>query len=160
MTAKGFQTEIKALSEDFKELSTYVVAADPVTKEAFMGFYCQLMFAVNQIFIFTVLFEDMERDREFRRKVSNLEDFYTMTVDPSLYKNYNHKRGKFALECCNKCKICRSSSVLADFPYQLQQARQELQSRRAFFRLLRLNVMKVLSFEDSLTLFKIILNCI
>lgn len=159
MSIRGFSAELRNLSDDFKELLDHITFANVMAREVLIGFYCHIMFHVNQIFILTVLFEEIERDAEFCKNISNLEDFFTMCIDPSLYKNYNHKRGKFALECCNKCKICRSSSVLANFPLQLQHARKELQNTRTLFRFLDLSLPRAMSPDICLSLFKIVLAC-
>lgn len=126
MTLKGFDQEICFDSVEIKEILMTAGFADEIAKEMLVRFFTKLMYKVNQIYSYVVLFEKILKDFTFCQKIINLKDFLTMAFDPSLYSNYNHHRGKFATECCQKCKVCRSATVPEDFTDRLTKARKNL----------------------------------
>lgn len=136
-SAEGFNKELKSVTNGGKELSKLIDFSDKTNdKELFMAYYKSILFAAHRTLINIIIFEELVHDEEFMQKAPNAEDFGLMTNYSWMYRHYNHSKGKFAQECCKRCKICRSSSLPADFAEKLARARVSIQGVKSQCKLL------------------------
>eukprot|EP00331_Platyophrya_macrostoma_P000456 CAMPEP_0176405836 /NCGR_PEP_ID=MMETSP0127-20121128/555_1 /TAXON_ID=938130 /ORGANISM="Platyophrya macrostoma, Strain WH" /LENGTH=301 /DNA_ID=CAMNT_0017784931 /DNA_START=70 /DNA_END=975 /DNA_ORIENTATION=- len=94
--------------------------------------FSKLLFYSNLLFSFTLIMKDSSTKGIFLRSLRAIDNFLVMIVSPELYKNYNHRSGKFAMECCGKCKVCRSRNVSPSFPLQLERGRTKSDLLKTF----------------------------
>ena len=96
-----------------------------LNNEATFNSFFQVLYSTNLLLTLTVILKDSTpQGGEVIRKIKTLDNFLAMMVVPELLEFYNHRSGKFAKECCGKCKICRGKNVPPNFLTVLQQARQ------------------------------------
>lgn len=133
---EGFINEFDMHSNKGQEIAKFLDFRDDLDQQLFVEFYKKIILTTNKVLINFVIFGELVYDKELIDKVSNIEDFALMTNVGWMYKHYNHSKGKFALECCNKCKICRSSSLRPDYLEQLSLARENIADIKTYFALL------------------------
>lgn len=136
-TFKGFCERIRDIMKDIQRVLLFT---DEIDKQTFDVIFFRLVFTFHLMIIHTILFTELSQDFEFHTKVRNVKDFLLMATEPWLYKHYNHSSGMFALECCGKCKICRSSLVSRNFLVLLSEARKRFEIICAFYRALMLDI--------------------
>ena len=124
---EGFCKEFNSTSTCVKLIKEAVDFKDQNDADAFTDFYRRLLFTLSKLLANMVFYREMMNDHEFTQRTSNAEDFALMINSPRIYKHYNHSKGKFALECCNRCKICRSGSLPSNFTEQLTEARKKME---------------------------------
>ena len=128
------------IQNQLPQLYRLLVFEDANLKEIFTFIFSKIIFTFHKMILNTLLFTEVSMDTDFSKKVTNRQDFMIMVSEPWLYRHYNHTRGKFAIECCGKCKICRSSFVPSDFLDGLSQARERFEVTSAFYRAMMLDV--------------------
>lgn len=128
----SFLKKLREESYDYQCIFDLVII-DIKNKQAFLHIYERTLFMVNKILLYFVLCTNVFKDEDFKSKVMNYADFGVMTLEPTLYYHYNHSKGKFAIECCNKCKICRSSVLPKDYLSRVKEARQKYNSITALY---------------------------
>lgn len=100
-----------------------------VRYETIFNSFSQILFAVNQLMTLTFILRDgSEKGGQFMRSIETLENLLVLMIDGSLFEFYNHRSGKFASECCGRCKICQAKSVPWNFQTLLLEARRKLNS--------------------------------
>ena len=127
--------------------------------EAVLVPFTRVLFYANLIFSFTMIMKDSSIKGEYLRNLKTIENFLVMMVSPDLYKNYNHRSGKFALECCGKCKVCRSKNVAPSFTLQLERGRAKSELMKTFI-LYTLIDLRDVSDEKILSFFNLVANYI
>ena len=132
--SEGFLYELEKAAGELGEVLDLVVFDDDVNREIFKCLFKKSMFLLNVVFINSIIYCDLSKDEKFLKKVPNYETFSLIVLEPWLCKHYNHAKEKFALECCNRCKICRSGSVPPDFLYRLQRTRIKLEEVKDFYQ--------------------------
>ena len=135
----GFNKEFNSIPSCEKEIVAAIDIKSDVDVTLFTDFYKRLLCTFNKFLINLVFYQEMVNDREFTDKTSNAEDFALMMNSPWIYRHYNHSKGKFAGECCNRCKICRSSGLPTNFSDQLAEARKKMEIKVKFEKLIHLN---------------------
>ena len=132
-TYKGFCRRLQDITYD--PLLGKATFGDESSKKAFVGYYSKLLYILNGMILNTVLFTQFfSSNKSFCDGIPDIENFIMMTMEPWLYKHYNHTRAKFALECCRTCKICRSTLLPGDFSEKLAKARSRYQVVKVIFR--------------------------
>eukprot|EP00331_Platyophrya_macrostoma_P023867 CAMPEP_0176440232 /NCGR_PEP_ID=MMETSP0127-20121128/20440_1 /TAXON_ID=938130 /ORGANISM="Platyophrya macrostoma, Strain WH" /LENGTH=339 /DNA_ID=CAMNT_0017824701 /DNA_START=240 /DNA_END=1259 /DNA_ORIENTATION=- len=95
--------------------------------EGILNAFCEVIFAIHQLMTFTAIIKDgSAKGGQSMRELETIDNMLLMIISPKLFEFYNHRSGKFASECCGKCKICRSRSIPLDFTAVLQDARNKL----------------------------------
>ena len=122
-SADKFANHLRTHTNNFKDILFLINLNTIECEQAFILLYCKVFFTLNMLFIHTFLYLEIERDSKFKDKISNFDDFALMALQPWLCRYYNHTRGRFAKECCGKCKICRCYSIPANFLERLGWAR-------------------------------------
>lgn len=84
----------------------------------------RMLYSTNKILTIISVLRDNSAKGEYIRGLATADNFILLVMMPELFKYYNHRGGKFALECCGKCKVCCSRAIPNDFGISLQQARQ------------------------------------
>ena len=134
---KGFCKRLKKSTKDYDLVLKKITFIDKSSSNVFVGFYSKLLFTLNVLALNMVIFGEMTVDKDIMNLIPEIDNFILMTMEPWLYKFYNHTKAKFATECCvgNKvlCKICRSSLLPADFRERLAQARKRSQAIKMVF---------------------------
>lgn len=97
--------------------------------------FASILFHTNQIFSYLLIIKDPTAKGEYLRNLKALDNFLLLMLSPELYKSYNHRSGRFAFECCGKCKVCRSKSIMASFPLQLEKARTKSELMKTYISL-------------------------
>lgn len=120
---QGFSDHLFTLSHELDTVLGKVEFDDESSRKTFLGFYSKLLYTLNVLFLNYIIFVQIPQDNEICNLIPEIENFELMTVEPWLYKHYNHTKAKFATECCSNCKICRSSLLPTDFKERLAKAR-------------------------------------
>ena len=94
----------------------------------FCELFSQVLFYVNKLAVIVLILKDTSKKGAFLRDLETVDNFVLMLLFPELMQLYNHKRGKFALECCQKCKICKSRLISDDFLSTLSESRRKMES--------------------------------
>lgn len=130
----GFANEITEASGGHQEVLEYVLFKEEISSEIFKNLFNKTLFILNTVFVNTIIYCELVKDEKFITRVPTYETFALMVAEPWLCKHYNHAKEKFALECCNKCKICRSGLIPPNFLEKLQEARGKHQTVKAFYQ--------------------------
>ena len=133
---EGFIKELEKNTTELKEIVDLIDFRDDLDRNIFQHMFKNSLFILNTVFVNTVIYCDLLKDAKFVEGIPNYESFTLMAIEPWLCKHYNHAKEKFALECCNKCKICRSTTIPADFILRLHQARERLDRVKEFYQAL------------------------
>lgn len=92
--------------------------------EPILNSFCDILYIINQMMVLMlILKDDTPKGGQFIRKIETLDNLIVLIINPKLFDFYNHRSGKFASECCGKCKICRSREVPPDIGLALQVTR-------------------------------------
>lgn len=124
-----------AMKEILTEVDPSYLTIDPrlvSASELVLDLFSRVLFYFNLMFSFMMVVKDSSVKGEYLRKLKTIENFLVIMVSPDLYKNYNHRSGKFALECCGKCKVCRSKYVTPSFTLQLERGRAKSDLLKTF----------------------------
>ena len=114
----------ESLSKTWKTPAGKQVLSDAV----FCELFSQVLFYANKLAVIVLIQKDTSSKGKFLRELKTIDNFYLMVLLPELMQLYNHKRGKFALECCMKCKICKSKLIPYDFLSTLAESRKKMES--------------------------------
>jgi hypothetical protein len=128
---EGYHEFFTRLPEELQVIS--FEKRDELSCQTFLRIYRSLLLTQYKVSIQSIIHLGMFNDQSIMEEIPNLEHFACMTLQPSLYRHYNHTKGKFALECCVRCKICMSSTLPADYYETLIQARAQLTRTRIFY---------------------------
>lgn len=140
----GFESALSKDSQGEQEILHLIEFRHELDKQVFKILFAKALFILNVVFINTIIFCEMNKDEKFLKSVPNYEAFAMMVNEPWLCKHFNHAKEKFALECCNKCKICRSGAIPPDFLFRLQKAREKLNGVQNFYaRLDQTNILDI-----------------
>lgn len=108
-----------------KGLDNTVLQSLFLTLDANMNIFCDILFLMNLLMVLTlILKDDTPKGGQFIRKIETLNNLIVLVINPKLFDFYNHRSGKFASECCGKCKVCRSRDMPTDLAALLQSSRQ------------------------------------
>lgn len=119
-------------SKTFVDLA---LQAPPSTKESYLvdfifkneglsRAFCQILFLINKLIVLSlVLKDDTDKGGRFLRSINTCENLIVLAVEPRLYESYNQRSGKFANECCGKCKVCKSKAIPSNIDGLLREAR-------------------------------------
>ena len=91
----------------------------------FCSLLAQMLYYTNKLIALILLLTDSTKKAAIVRALPTLNNFIVLIVFPQHFRFYNHRGGKFALECCGKCKICRSKTLPKDFLVVLEGARRQ-----------------------------------
>jgi len=100
--------------------------------ETIVEFFSSVLFYTNLIFSFLMIIKDPSDKGAYLRELKTINNFLVMMLSSDLYKNYNHRSGKFAIECCGKCKVCRSKHIPPSFQLQLERGRTKIELMKTF----------------------------
>lgn len=130
----GFLERLMISSNNFAQLITKIKLSDESSLKAFIGFYSKLLFSLNVLLLNSIIFIEFPQDKSVKNIIPEIDNFELMTIEPWLYKHYNHTKAKFARECCSTCKICRSSLLPQNFKDRLDKARSRYQIMKKIFQ--------------------------
>jgi hypothetical protein len=89
--------------------------------------FCEVLFSINKLMTLTFILRDNSiNGGQFLRQIETINKLLVLVVDARLFEFYNHRSGKFAQECCGKCKICCSKDIPYNFAALLQEAREKV----------------------------------
>lgn len=91
----------------------------------FVEIFTQLLYGMNRMLVLTTILRDPTEKGEFLRSLETIHNFLVLGLLPEYYQFYNHRSGQFALECCGKCKICKSKALPVDFLEVLTKSRKQ-----------------------------------
>ena len=134
---EGFSKQLRKFTGDFKSIEQCFEFYSQVELEIFIRFFVKIQFLVNMIVVNTVIMREMYPLYEFQKLQQVLDDCMIMANVSHLYIHYNHSKGKFALECCGKCKICCSTILPKNFLEQLKNARNYMKEIKEVFSVLK-----------------------
>lgn len=97
----------------------------PLNDVTFCEIFSRILFSTNKMLVIVSVLKDNSPRGKFIRQLETVENFVIMIMMPELMKYYNHRRGKFAVECCGKCKVRCSKTVASGFGNWLEEARQK-----------------------------------
>lgn len=129
----GFSQQIHFFTESYTKFSSAVEFESSIDLELFVSFFTKNQFIVHMIVINTLISQEMYPLYEYLKATDVLDNCMLMANFSNLYLYYNHSKGKFAQECCGKCKVCRSTMLPKDFKHQLEDARYQIKEIRSFF---------------------------
>ena len=123
------EASIKHLREDIKTLSglwrtnegRQLLQEDTVNE-----LLARMMYCSSKMLVMYLILEDPFEKKSFSEGLEKMENFILLGLYPGFFKYYNHKSGKFALECCGKCKVCCSKLLPPNFLIELNSARRGL----------------------------------
>lgn len=99
----------------FKETTKSSAMEMLLKDEAFTTILAKLLYCTSKIFaLIATLKDNSERGMDIRN-LETIDNFIVLMIYPNYFGLYNHRAGKFASECCNKCKICCGKKVPWDF---------------------------------------------
>jgi len=120
------------ITEEFQKLFAKIIESSGMSSlaiilknEAFNSIFSRLLYAANKLMALIAILNDNTQRGLRLRDLETAENFLVLILFPQFFRNYNHRGGKFALECCDKCKICCSKAVPKDFSDLLRDARQQ-----------------------------------
>lgn len=93
--------------------------------ETFREIFARMLFCTNSTLTLVSILQDTSPKGETLRRMETIGNFLVLALYPQYFPFYNHRSGKFALECCGKCKVCHCKAIPSDFLRLLKQARQE-----------------------------------
>lgn len=144
---EGFQDQFDMSANAKREITSAIEFQNPLDYQLFIGFYKNILFTLNKILLNVVIYEELLNDTDFLERNSNAGDFVMLANHPWLYRHYNHCKGKFALECCDRCKVCRATSLPVDYSEQLARIRENIATSKKKYTYL-------LQFKDNLEEFE------
>lgn len=128
-----FNKQLRLSSNDFKDVLFLIYWNSIESEQAFTLLYSKIFFILNILLVSAVTYLEMVREPKFMQKMSNFDDFVLMMFQPWLYRFYNHTRGKFAIECCGKCKICKSYALPINFLERLNWSRYYFEQIKTYY---------------------------
>ena len=121
---KTFTVHAKEAITELKESHTKQVL---VRNEFILNCFCEILFSLSRLMVLALVLKDnTEEGGRFLRDIETIDQLLVLVMNPGLYECYNHRSGKFALECCGKCKVCRSKAIPSNFEALLNEARAKL----------------------------------
>lgn len=114
---------IEEFSKTWKDLEV----RNLLKSAAFSEILSRMLFCTNKTIILTLILRDASSKALYIRNLRTIDSFLLMVIYPGFFQYYNNRSGKFAVECCGKCKICRSKAVPMDFLEQLGYARLQVE---------------------------------
>lgn len=129
------ETFVESLKEICERISmSWIdpVAGDALKDLAFREIFSRMLFSTNKLLTLALILTDSSSKGKYLRDLGRIESFVLLIVFPEYFQYYNHRRGKFALECCGKCKVCCSKSIPADFLSLLDKARADKEQVASF----------------------------
>lgn len=127
-----FRTAVKELVVNTKTKFSSLDLSLMCQIENIFEFFSSTLYYVNLIFSFMMIQKDQSDKGKYLRELKTIENFLVMMLSADLYKNYNHRSGKFAIECCGKCKVCRSKNISPSFQLQLERGRTKSDLMKTF----------------------------
>mgnify|MGYP000930226470 FL=1 len=119
----------KKFSDECKDFEGRAFEARKVIEDAsFCEILAQVLFCSNKLLVMMVILKDPSEKGVSLRELKTIDNFFLMIQKADYLSYYNHSSGKFALECCGKCKVCKAKSVPEDFGHGLIDARQKTRS--------------------------------
>ena len=91
--------------------------------ETFSTILARLLYCTSKIIALIATLRDSSERGMSIRNLETVDNFIILMIYPSYFGLYNHRAGKFALECCDKCKICCGKKVPRDFLNSLGSSR-------------------------------------
>lgn len=117
-----FKTIVKELAQRYdNQIVVATILRDPIFLETFT----RMLYSANYMLTFVCIMKDNSPRGIDLRNLQTLNNFIVLMLQPELFPYYNNKRGKFALECCGKCKVCCSRELPKDFLQLLNEARRQ-----------------------------------
>ena len=96
--------------------------------DGFCDAFARTLYCCNRVLSMVLALKDCSETGHSLRKLETIDNFVVLMLFPHHYPHYNHRGGKFAVECCSKCKICCSKNIPERFIEQLTEARLEATS--------------------------------
>jgi hypothetical protein len=112
---------LKEMSESHENLQMRKMLRD----ETFSEILAKMLFCSNNILIMISILRDSSPKGDSLRTLETLGNFMLLIHYPQYFPYYNHRSGKFAGECCGKCKVCYNKTVPRDFLTLLDCARNQ-----------------------------------
>lgn len=129
----GFGEKFDNASNVAEEMARVYEFQNAIEQQTFIGFYKLCLFSLNRMLMNIVILQEILNDREFLQRNPNAGDFMILSNHPHLYRHYNHCKGKFAVECCGRCKVCRAIALPTDFKEQLAKAREKIAAMKIIY---------------------------
>ena len=146
-TKKGFEQRLSQNTENFAQLMKSVTLPTQEDRWLFLSLYCKLAFILNTVLVQSIIYIELPNDGNFLGSIKPINELILLTQTPSLYKHFNHSKGKFANECCNRCKICCSATVPKNFKEILKSARENQKKIELHFKSLKTQESMIVSKE-------------
>jgi hypothetical protein len=125
---KGCTTQLKQIFETLSKIWKTPAAKLVLSDTVFCELFAHVLFYSNKLAVTVLILKDSSDKGNFLRNLKTIDNFFMMVLLPDLMQFYNHRRGKFALECCRKCKICKSKQIPSDFLIILNDSRTKIES--------------------------------
>lgn len=119
VATKSLKEECKSQSKTWPTQGGKELLLEPV----FCELLASMLFCMSKLLVIIVILTDDSEKGVFLRNLSNIDTMLVLILFPEMLKSYNHRSGKFAKECCGKCKVCFSKKIPRDFLEQLRLAR-------------------------------------
>ena len=107
----------------FKETTKSFAIKMLLEDETFSTILARLLYCTSKIIALIATLRDSSERGMSIRNLETVDNFIILMIYPSYFGLYNHRAGKFALECCDKCKICCGKKVPRDFLNSLGSSR-------------------------------------
>mmetsp|Transcript_36785 Transcript_36785/g.42981 ORF Transcript_36785/g.42981 Transcript_36785/m.42981 type:complete len:303 (-) Transcript_36785:165-1073(-) len=120
-----------------------IEASDNYEKDAFVLFSKALLFKALQFINLTIAICYLDRPGKAEKKFPMKDNFIVFMLEPSLYGYYNHTKGKFFSECCERCRVCRLKDMDPEGVNLLDSARKTFADVKGI-----LSEMKALNYID------------
>lgn len=118
----AYQKIFCGLSDGTKSFAMRSLVKDSI----FSSILARLLYSSSKVIALILALRDSSERGLGIRRLSTIDNFIIMMMHPSYISFYNHRAGKFALECCNKCKVCCSKKIPDGFLDILQNSRLQV----------------------------------
>mmetsp|Transcript_20945 Transcript_20945/g.24233 ORF Transcript_20945/g.24233 Transcript_20945/m.24233 type:complete len:334 (-) Transcript_20945:243-1244(-) len=124
--------KLDRITSNYKDMDYFIRFKDAVAKELAVSSYKRLLISCHATIINSILMSRAFKDQQITAEIPNLKDLVMIARECWLFKHYNQKRGKFALQCCKACDVCTSSLLPTDFLEKLQKSYQNYETISKF----------------------------
>lgn len=157
----GFCEKLRVLSGDYKLIEKCVEYQSKTEFQLLIGFFIRIQYIAYMILINTVIMQEMLPFYRYQKSEWILDNCMLLANFSNLYVHYNHVMGKFATECCGKCKVCRSTTLPMDFGSRLENGRRYIREMKVLYAgFIYKKDNDVLNYEKCALLFNIFSNCL
>ena len=120
-TEEGFWKAAKEAGS-MLQVKDYFSGCGEVETEIIRGYFKKILFLVNRGLLIVLLHLKKFGKDDFYENIAKYENYIVLTMVPTLFDAYNHKRGVFVDECCRSCKVCQSKLGDKSIPPKIKTA--------------------------------------